>query len=190
MINAHENLISYISMNNDGTLLATASDKGTIIRLFQVSSGNILQEFRRGKEKAEINYITFNNLSKFMAATSDRGTIHIWSLSDYNKQSKETIQMIPDENINKNAKEEDENGTPKNNSSIFKNLPGFLTGGFFKSDWSFAQVRLSDQKSICAFVTDNILVTISSQGKYYEAKVDLKKGGDCTIIFETSLNKK
>lgn len=176
-------------MNNDGTLLATSSDKGTIIRLFYVSNGNILQEFRRGKEKAEINYIAFNNSSKFMAATSDRGTIHIWSLADCNRQIKDSIQMIPDENINKD-KEDNENQAPKNNSSIFKNLPGFLTGGFFKSDWSFAQVRLSDQKSICAFVTENTLVTISSQGKYYEAKMDLKKGGDCTIIFEASLNKK
>jgi hypothetical protein len=49
-----------------------------------------LQEFKRGKEKAEISYICFDQQCKLMAATSDRGTIHIWSMGSCIKKSKET----------------------------------------------------------------------------------------------------
>ena len=77
---AQEDYISYISLNNDGTLLATANEKGTIIKIHSCKNGNLLSQFYRGKEKAEINCICFDKLNNFLAVTSDRGTVHIWSL--------------------------------------------------------------------------------------------------------------
>ena len=167
-----------------------------------------LQEFRRGKEKAEISYICFDAASKLMAATSDRGTIHIWSMGSCIKTMNEKpIQKdsslvdnritgrseidsrdsnTTDVTVNEGNKKEKVEDFPKNQSSIFKGLPGI--GTFFKSEWSFAKLRIDNQKSICAFGEDNTIIAITSEGKYYQATIDLKKGGDCVITKEASLN--
>ena len=79
-IKAHNSNISCLALNSDGSLVATASEKGTLIRIYRTDNGDLLQEVRRGKENAEIYSISFNNSNQFMACTSDRGTIHIFSL--------------------------------------------------------------------------------------------------------------
>jgi len=68
-------------LNFSGSLLATASDKGTLIRIFSTESGQPLQELRRGAEKADIYSICFDIKSKWLACSSDRSTIHIFTVS-------------------------------------------------------------------------------------------------------------
>ena len=171
-INAHENNIAHIVLSYDGSLLATASEKGTLIRIFNTENGNILKEVRRGKDKADIKYICFEPSYKFIAASSNKGTIHIWSLYDL-------------KNTNKNS--EEENNVIENKKSGLKWLPQFLGGEFFNSEWSFAQVRISDNRSICCFGPNNTIIVVSTEGKYYKAQIDMEKGGDCKIIQEEQL---
>ena len=61
--------------------LAAASDKGTLIRVFDTQSGQMQQEPRRGADRAEIYSICFNGNSQFLATPSDKGAVHIFSLS-------------------------------------------------------------------------------------------------------------
>lgn len=89
VISAHESSIASMSINFDGTLLATASDKGTLIRIFNAQTGSLLQEVRRGTEKATIYCIAFNNASNLIACSSDRGTIHLFSLAGALKKLKD-----------------------------------------------------------------------------------------------------
>ncbi len=60
--------------------MATASDKGTLVRLFSTDDGSPLQEVRRGSDKAEIYSIAFDKLSRFFAVSSDKGTIHVFAM--------------------------------------------------------------------------------------------------------------
>ncbi|KAF4445975.1 autophagy-like protein 18 [Fusarium austroafricanum] len=48
VIEAHRSPLCCICLNNEGTLLATASETGTIIRVFSVPKGQKLYQFRRG----------------------------------------------------------------------------------------------------------------------------------------------
>ena len=82
IINAHNTELGAISLNLTGSRLATASEKGTLIRVFDTATGDMLKELRRGSERAEIQSISFNCDNTFVACSSDKGTVHIFSLSD------------------------------------------------------------------------------------------------------------
>lgn len=87
LIPAHESDLAQLALNLDGTRLATASDKGTLIRVFDTHTGEILKELRRGMDRAVIYCIAFNRSSNFIACSSDKGTVHIFSLSDQNSSA-------------------------------------------------------------------------------------------------------
>ncbi|OUC45371.1 hypothetical protein D917_08495 [Trichinella nativa] len=70
-IPAHESPLACMAFNNDGTLLATASEK----------NGLKLHEFRRGTNPAVIYSISFNVDSTLLCVGSGHGTVHVFSLS-------------------------------------------------------------------------------------------------------------
>lgn len=80
IIKAHKTDLASISLNSNGTLFATASTKGTIIRIFNTMTGNKVNEFRRGSYSALIHRLTFNLNSSLIVATSDTETVHIFKL--------------------------------------------------------------------------------------------------------------
>jgi WD40 repeat protein len=166
-----------------------------LIRIFKTEDGTFLQELRRGKEKAEIHSICFHPNSKFVASSSDRGTIHIWSLGNTLKKLNETVDLNSSTFINEEKEKErdkdsiTETDIPKNQTSILSGLPSILGGKYFKSEWSFAQFRIEDNKSICTFGPNNTIIAITSSGKYYQASYDVgKKNSECILIQENNLN--
>ncbi len=80
IVNAHNSGISCMSLNFTGSLLATASDKGTIIKIFSTADPTVIQEVRRGSDKAIIHSLSFDRYSNWMACTSDRETVHIFAM--------------------------------------------------------------------------------------------------------------
>ena len=174
-INSFDEIISFISINSNGNLISISSIEGKLIRIFLIENGEFIEEFKRGKEKADINYITFDPLSNYIAVSSNRKTIHIWSLKNTRKIIKEKKFYI----------EDNEKILPENNSNRL-----FYFGLFNKDNIkSFAQIRLNDEKSIFSFGPENIIICISYNGKYYQTKFDEIKGGECDIIHEESLYK-
>ena len=79
-IDAHVSQINALALNHDGTLLATSSVKGQVIRIFSSETGQQIQELRRGTDQADVINLSFDPVSKYIGCTSDKGTIHIYSV--------------------------------------------------------------------------------------------------------------
>ncbi|KAI5481845.1 WD repeat domain phosphoinositide-interacting protein [Pseudohyphozyma bogoriensis] len=88
IIQAHKAPVANVSLNPAGTLLATASDKGTVIRVFSVPNGDKIHEFRRGSYPAKIYSIAFNAVSSLLCVSSDTETVHIFKLAKGDKGGK------------------------------------------------------------------------------------------------------
>ncbi|GAA5908183.1 hypothetical protein JCM6882_005966 [Rhodosporidiobolus microsporus] len=86
IIQAHKSPVAHVALNATGTLLATASDKGTVIRVFSVPNGDRLHEFRRGSYPARIYSIAFNAVSSLLCVSSDTETVHIFKLTGAGKK--------------------------------------------------------------------------------------------------------
>ncbi|KAI9911122.1 hypothetical protein PsorP6_009145 [Peronosclerospora sorghi] len=78
---AHRTAPVAMAFNPHGTLLATASESGTLIRVFAVPSGKKIAAFRRGSYGAHVYCLAFNESSTILCASSDTGTIHFFSLT-------------------------------------------------------------------------------------------------------------
>lgn len=82
MIPAHNSAIAQLAFNSSGCLLATASEKGTLIRVFKIPDGSRQYELRRGVARcAEINSLSFSNDSMLLCCSSNTETIHVFKLN-------------------------------------------------------------------------------------------------------------
>uniref|UniRef100_A0A1I7S897 WD repeat domain phosphoinositide-interacting protein 2 n=1 Tax=Bursaphelenchus xylophilus TaxID=6326 RepID=A0A1I7S897_BURXY len=78
---AHDGPLAAIKFSPDSTKIATASEKGTVIRVFEVPTGTRLFEFTRGMKRCVIIHsLAFNADSTLLASSSNTETIHVFSL--------------------------------------------------------------------------------------------------------------
>ena len=176
-INAHNSRIACISINKEGTLLATASDKGTLIRIFSTNDGQKISEFRRGNTQVEMNCITFDQNNKFIGCSSNVGTIHIFS-----------IAAITKDLVEKNKETKNEEDEPKNSKSLLGKIGGLfnIKNAYIDTERSFAKFKISEENSLIGFGNENTFVVITMEGKYYQAAYP-KMGGDCIKITEKNM---
>ncbi|KFA62367.1 hypothetical protein S40285_07203 [Stachybotrys chlorohalonatus IBT 40285] len=80
VIEAHRSPLCSMCLNNEGTMLATASETGTIIRVFSVPKGQKLYQFRRGTYPSTIYSMSFNLSSTLLCVSSTSDTVHIFRL--------------------------------------------------------------------------------------------------------------
>ncbi|XP_078257444.1 WD repeat domain phosphoinositide-interacting protein 1 isoform X4 [Rhinoraja longicauda] len=92
VIPAHDGPLAALAFNCAGSKLASASEKGTVIRVFSTPEGEKLYEFRRGmKRYVNIGSLAFSKDSQFLSASSNTETIHIFKL----EQPSQRIQKLP-----------------------------------------------------------------------------------------------
>ncbi|VDO42245.1 unnamed protein product [Onchocerca flexuosa] len=80
-ISAHTSPLAALRFNYDGKKLATASNRGTVIRVFDTESGDRLYEFTRGvKRFVNIYSMAFSIDSNYLCSSSNTETVHVFRL--------------------------------------------------------------------------------------------------------------
>ena len=161
-IKAHQSEIVSLVINFEGTLIASASKQGTIIRIFQINDGALIQELRRGSKSSDIYNLVFDFKSQYIACSSSKGTIHIFNV----KNNRNEVQ---------------------NQKSIFGTIISFfgIQSEYLNSEWSFSQYRIDYKgKSVISFFNDDNIIVLTYNGKFYLGEYNINKGGECTTSLE------
>jgi len=138
-INAHQSELACIAINQIGSRIATASEKGTLIRVFETKSKRQLLELRRGADPASLYCINFSPDSSYLCASSDKGTVHIFALKDANLNKRSKLARV-----------------------------GFF-GQYAESQWGLASFSVAAElPCICTFVSSNSVVAICIDGSFHK----------------------
>lgn len=195
IIPAHEAPIAAMGIDYNGTMLATASDKGTIVRIFDASTGARIQELRRGVDPAKIHSLTFGPAGDFLAVASDKGTVHIFAVQSRQLIATNSVSTRSslyasgaslaqltssqlDASIGSVGSPYPNNGGPHNSKSNLQRIARVLPS-YFSSEWSLAQFRVPDYRCLAAFGSDpHTVVIICANGSYYRARFNPLRGGE------------
>ena len=77
---AHSTPLKAMDLSPNGEILATASEAGTLIRVFSTINCARMGELRRGVDHALIYSIAISPSNDLIAVTSDKATLHIFDL--------------------------------------------------------------------------------------------------------------
>ena len=80
VIPAHDTEIGSMAVNPDGTLIASCSERGHIIKIYSTDGGEVVQELKRGNSKADITSIIFHPSQYLLACTSSKSSIHVFEI--------------------------------------------------------------------------------------------------------------
>eukprot|EP00252_Welwitschia_mirabilis_P006409 TRINITY_DN1728_c0_g2_i1.p1 TRINITY_DN1728_c0_g2~~TRINITY_DN1728_c0_g2_i1.p1 ORF type:complete len:395 (+),score=37.20 TRINITY_DN1728_c0_g2_i1:175-1359(+) len=180
-IMAHDSRIACFALTLDGTLLATASTKGTLIRIFSTADCSKLQELRRGADRAEIYCLAFSQNLQWLAVSSDKGTIHIFGLDiprngEESRKSADGNQALSTVNGSAGSPGSSPGYNPSSSLSFMKGvLPKY-----FSSQWSFAQFHLPEgMQYLVAFGHQkNTVLIVGLDGSFYRCSFDPINGGE------------
>ncbi|KAJ2664401.1 Phosphatidylinositol 3,5-bisphosphate-binding protein [Coemansia sp. RSA 1199] len=165
IIAAHATSISALAVSADGTMVASASEKGTLIRIFDTLNGRLLHELRRGVDRADIYSIAFSPDNTRLCVSSDKGTVHVFNL-----EAKQGAGQQP-------APTPAASGKSGNRHSNLKFMKDLLPK-YFSSEWSFAHFRVANEvRCICGFGSErNSVVVLCADGTAQKYSFDSYRG--------------
>ncbi|KAF3903627.1 hypothetical protein AA313_de0204984 [Arthrobotrys entomopaga] len=165
IVPAHTSSIMALALSPNGELLATASENGTLIRIFSTASSAIVTELRRGIDKARIYSMAFSPSSNRLAVTSDKGTLHIFDVLPSSSSSTAETPQRPSSGGSEAAPSGSHTESNKRFSLLGK-LP--LLPKYFSSEWSFAQAKVegTGRNSVGWTNEDTITVTSTEDCKW------------------------
>ncbi|KAJ2158788.1 Phosphatidylinositol 3,5-bisphosphate-binding protein [Coemansia sp. RSA 552] len=169
IIAAHATSISALAVSADGSMVASASEKGTLIRIFDAVNGRLLHELRRGVDRADIYSIAFSPDGTRLCVSSDKGTVHIFNL--------EARQSAPQQPPAAVTAATTAAGNRHSNLKFMKDL----LPKYFSSEWSFAHFRVANEvRCICGFGSErNSVIVLCADGTAQKYSFDSYRG-NCT----------
>ncbi|XP_046894384.1 WD repeat domain phosphoinositide-interacting protein 1 isoform X3 [Hypomesus transpacificus] len=179
MIPAHDSPLAALTFNASGTKLASASERGTVIRVFSIPEGLRLFEFRRGmKRYVNISSLSFSPDAQFLCASSNTETVHIFKLEQHGASGEEDAPTWSAY-------------VGKMFSAASSYLPAQVSG-MMSQDRAFATVRLlvSGQRNVCTLATIQKLprlLVASAEGQLFIYNVDPQDGGECVLAHKHRL---
>lgn len=197
IVKCHKTDVSSLKLNQNGTMFATASSKGTIIRVFNCLSGTKVHEFRRGSYAANITSLSFSLSSSLLAVASDTSTVHIFRLvagpggtgagpdtlgHDDNFLQDETELPIPQ----LTSRTLDLPLQPRKSASLTTRIWGTLPtniSSILEPQRDFAFLKLANQASsvlAIGFSNNDILIASSTRRLFVYAIPDA--GGECVMV--------
>ena len=128
IIKAHKLNIRCLCLNRTGTLIASASITGTIIRIHSTRTTALLYEFRRGIDRAIITSMKFSHDDSKLAVLSDKHTLHVYNIDE---------TQYPNDGGSGGTKDGGGGGRGlKNRHHLLNGLLPYLPN-YFQSTWSF-----------------------------------------------------
>ncbi|KAJ2004069.1 Phosphatidylinositol 3,5-bisphosphate-binding protein [Coemansia thaxteri] len=160
IIAAHATSLSALAVSPDGAMVASASEKGTLIRIFDSMSGRLLHELRRGVDRADIYSIAFSPDSTRLCVSSDKGTVHIFNLEAKQAAAQQSAAVAA--------------GNRQSNLKFMKDL----LPKYFSSEWSFAHFRVANEvRCICGFGSErNSVIVLCADGTAQKYSFDSYRG--------------
>ena len=162
IINAHESNITFIAINNEGTLLASGSEKGSYIKIFYILNGDLLAELKKGK-KSKIEYISFESKSEIIGYISSIGKVYIYDINE----------------IKTNIKNSDEKDTVKEGKTNIKHETHII------KKKPFGKFKIKDKRNIIGFIQPKSFVILTLEGKLYKLSYNKEFKPKCSIIEES-----
>jgi hypothetical protein len=77
---AHQTGLAALALNASGSLVATGSETGTVVKVFQSSTGQLLYRLRRSARPAVISSLVYSSDDRFLGVASSSSTVHIFKL--------------------------------------------------------------------------------------------------------------
>ena len=188
IIEAHSSSIAAMNFSSTGSLIATASQKGTVIRVFCTKNGQRVMEFRRGvKRCAQIVSLNFSICGNFVSVSSNTETIHIFKVD---QKAKDAAERRQDKLALTESGDEDERGEDDQRSGIIKAFSKAMEfipmSTMLYQDRAFAHVQLSEPGLRYTCVVTKLekemrLMVACEDGFLYIYNVDAN-GGECKLL--------
>ncbi|XP_070712204.1 WD repeat domain phosphoinositide-interacting protein 1 isoform X2 [Pempheris klunzingeri] len=176
MIPAHDSPLAALTFNASATKLASASERGTVIRVFSIPEGLRLFEFRRGmKRYVNISSLSFSPDGQFLCASSNTETVHIFKLGPSGGDEAATWTAY----------------MGKMFSAASSYFPAHVSG-MMSQDRAFATVHLlaSGQRNVCTLAMIQKLPRVlvaTADGQLFIYNVDPLDGGECMLAHKHRL---
>ncbi|CCD64091.1 Autophagy-related protein 18 [Caenorhabditis elegans] len=184
--NAHEGTIACLKFNQEGNMIATASTKGTVIRVYSVPNGHRLFEFRRGVTRCvNIYSLCFSSDSKYLTSSSNTETVHVFKL-----EKTEGVDNKPE------ASTEGGGWFDAINKTFSAYMPSQVlqVGELMTTERSFATAKLpgaarSNQVSLVSHKNQQYVMAATSDGFVYAYRLD-PEGGELDLIKQHNIGPK